>query len=356
MSIQSSDPEVKVIQELPSRKFWAETYVDLDSISNEATTAKVGRWAKKHRDPVGKGDLILEFEVEGQYGCIIEMRAESDGYMGPQLVEEGELLEKEQVATYITDAAEKRVAVSMATEAELMDKAGGSVQNLQDSLEEIESRRESSKADLAVAIRLACIHLKSSPTGTAACVRVPGSGDPNGGAYQVYVAPSESLPQEVTRDEIVTVENKGDGPTVARFQDVLKAALSSHPSAECVIIAQPPSATALSMIPSGLPGGVPNLNPHTVITEGGVVGLGSGDIVALPGFGVIVWGSSIDTAYCRLWDLERRSLLKLSALQTGISADKVTEPFESMSRGEYHTNFAALKRLLLRDDQSLPPV
>jgi len=40
-------------------------------------------------------------------------------------------LEKEQVATYITDAAEKRVAVSMATEAELMDKAGGSVQNLQ---------------------------------------------------------------------------------------------------------------------------------------------------------------------------------------------------------------------------------
>jgi len=53
------------------------------------------------------------------------------------------------------------------------------------------------------------------------------------------------------------------------------------------------------MTPFGLPGGVPNLNPHTVITEGGVVGLGSGDVVALPGFGVIVWGSSIDTAYCR---------------------------------------------------------
>jgi hypothetical protein len=44
--------------------------------------------------------------------------------------QEGELLEKEQVATYITDAAEKRVAVSKATEAELMDSAGGSVQNL----------------------------------------------------------------------------------------------------------------------------------------------------------------------------------------------------------------------------------
>lgn len=87
MSIQSSDPDVKIIQELPSRKFWAETYVDLDSISNEPTTAKVARWAKKHRDPVGKGDLILEFEVDGQYGCIIEMRAESDGFMGPQLVE-----------------------------------------------------------------------------------------------------------------------------------------------------------------------------------------------------------------------------------------------------------------------------
>lgn len=87
MSIQSSDPDVKVIQELPSRKFWAETYVDLDSMSNEPTTAKVARWAKKHRDPVGKGDLILEFEVDGQYGCIIEMRAESDGFMGPQLVE-----------------------------------------------------------------------------------------------------------------------------------------------------------------------------------------------------------------------------------------------------------------------------
>lgn len=51
-------------------------------------------------------------------------------------------------------------ALNTQTEAELLDRAGGSVRDLKLSLEDIEAKRGSAKGDLAAAMRLMSLHLK----------------------------------------------------------------------------------------------------------------------------------------------------------------------------------------------------
>jgi pyruvate/2-oxoglutarate dehydrogenase complex dihydrolipoamide acyltransferase (E2) component len=44
----------------------------------------VTKWLKKPGDAVKKGEALFEMEVAGS--IVIEMRAEVNGFMGPQLV------------------------------------------------------------------------------------------------------------------------------------------------------------------------------------------------------------------------------------------------------------------------------
>ena len=250
---QIADPQPAKLQELPDQRFWTEVFDELRSNYPAETIegAKVEKWLKMPRDPVKKGEFVVDLDIAG---AIISLRAESVGYVGAHLVKEGEFLEKGMVATNIFSEPEPLPSISESEMSNAMMYAEGSVSELNDRLQDIEEHRSKVLEDLVATYQLCAVHgLGESPMDLIV-VQVPGQSD------NVFAPISGLYASEITKEQVVEVEMgsgviKGFAVVKDKRSDVsvdvngiklLGGILHARPAWNCVLRIMSPYTSALA--------------------------------------------------------------------------------------------------------------
>ena len=241
--------------------------------------------------------------------------------------------------------------------------------------EDIQNQRE----DLAVAYRLAAQFSFNEGIDNHLTVKVPGA--PN----QFLLIPYGLHWEEVTASNLLRVNNEGERlegegfvePTAFHIHNSLYTA---RPDTNCVMHCHPPYPLALCMIESGrleyadqnscrffgkvaydddYPGGAFDA------TEGERIAkvLGDKDILFMANHGITVLANSIAQAWDQLYFLNRACEAQVIAMSTGRPLRKLPEEVvrttalqieaeESGAAANFNRHFAALKRLLERDNSN----
>jgi hypothetical protein len=176
---------------------------------------------------------------------VLEMKSSAAGYLGRRLAEEGAFLARGKHAAIVTSRPEDAPIVSDSFMSQEISRSEGSVADLQRSLDGIEERRRQTVDDLVSAHKFAALTglADGSSVSSALIARVPGQEN------SIYVAPSGIHYLEVSRSIIQMKELPGERARLALLEAHALTAhiLSRIPAANCVFLAQPPHATALSL-------------------------------------------------------------------------------------------------------------
>lgn len=239
--------------------------------------------------------------------------------------------------------------------------------------EDIGNQRE----DLAAAYRLAAQFSFNEGIDNHITVKVPGYSD------QFLLIPYGQHWAEVTASSLLRVDNRGERLEGEGFVEttafhIHNSIHKARPKAVCVIHCHPPYPLALCMIENGrleyadqnacrffgkiaydddYPGGAFDAAEGERIAKV----LADKDILFMANHGITVIGNSIAQAWDQLYFLNRACEAQVIAMSTGRPLRKIPENIvqkvanqieagETSAAANYHRHFAALKRLLERED------
>eukprot|EP00960_Hanusia_phi_P013836 405587-Hanusia_phi.AAC.2 len=249
----------KVLQDLPTQKFWEQIFdvLDLDEIVGEDGQStkeeiKITKWYKTPRSPVKAGEKIFEVEAAS---VMMDLCADHAGFLGERLVEEGEVLTRGKLAAQILDVPRTVADLSDEVMQEELSKAEGSIRTFEQSIERFNKERRLIKDDLSLACRLAGHReVEFGPVSFAA--RLPGNQNvlvaspPN---VDFRVVSSSSLQEVETgkEDGASADSSKPPAPLPADLQ-LVKRIFREHRDVSCVLLGRPFHATTVAQLDSSL--------------------------------------------------------------------------------------------------------
>ncbi|EKX31533.1 hypothetical protein GUITHDRAFT_122273 [Guillardia theta CCMP2712] len=249
----------KVVQDLPTQKFWEQIFdiLDLDQIAGDDGESlkeqiTITKWYKTPRSAVKAGEKVFEVEAAS---IMMDFCADHAGFLGAHLVEEGEILTRGKIAAQILDVPETVADLSDEVMQDELTKAEGSVKTFEESIERFTKERRLLKEDLSLACRLAGNReVEFSPLCFAS--RLPGNQNvvvvppPN---VDYKVVGSSNLDEfELGREGASPSEvEKAPAPLSADRNLVVKV-LREHRSINTVLLARPFHATTVPQLDSSI--------------------------------------------------------------------------------------------------------
>jgi pyruvate/2-oxoglutarate dehydrogenase complex dihydrolipoamide acyltransferase (E2) component len=297
------------LEVMPSEEFWEGVYDALHKMEPESPEGvKIMTWHKKPRESVKVGDNILQIEAAG---VILDIKAAVAGYLGRHLYEESAFLPRGEHAATITREPEEMPVVSDVFMNQEISKSEGSVTDLHKALDDVSALRKSARDDLAAACQLAAYMGIANGASSVFAMRVPGQ------PHQMYSAPYGMHYLEVTRDTVQTNHwhfppppappappapaghTPGDGESAHTHRQTPPAedsvyhdppmilaglVLREAPASNCVLIAHPTHAAALSLRCLALSSSAAEQDAHALRRcAAAMLGLADGAVAASSG-------------------------------------------------------------------------